>query len=280
MKRSFLLLLTSLVFALVSSPGLCAEGKPNPWEKVSVGAGIFFSSVDSSFRLGGGIGISIDPEELLDLSASGTVARADATWRFTDNRRHRADLTWFAFRRSGQRTIAEDITIEDPTTGEPIDIDAGTRIKGHFDLDIYQLAYSYSFLQDDRIDLAAQLGLYVMPIDFGFSVSGLAEGSASANFTAPLPTFGLRMDFLVAPKWYIRTASQLFYLEYKQFKGSLVAFRGAVEYNPWEHVGFGLGVDSFRVRAEAKGEDYPAIDFRGNLEFSYVGLQLYARVFF
>ena len=57
-----------------------------------------------------------------------------------------------------------------------------------------------------------------------------------------------------------------------------MAFQGALEYVPWKHFGIGLGVDSFVMAAEADGEDYPMIDFTGYVEFSYVGLQLYATI--
>ncbi len=56
-------------------------------------------------------------------------------------------------------------------------------------------------------------------------------------------------------------------------------FRAALEYNPWEHVGIGVGVDSLAVKVEAGGEDWPGIDFKGNVEFNYTGLQLYLRIF-
>jgi hypothetical protein len=42
----------------------------------------------------------------------------------------------------------------------------------------------------------------------------------------------------------------------------------------------GLGFDTLRVQLEADGEDYPSIDFKGNVDFAYTGLQLYLRYFF
>ncbi len=35
-----------------------------------------------------------------------------------------------------------------------------------------------------------------------------------------------------------------------------------------------------RVRVEAKGSDYPGVDFNGSVEFDYFGAQLYVKVFF
>ena len=252
------------------------EGQP--WEKVGVNLGVFISAVDSSFRIGSGVGLDIDVEDLLDLDATNTVFRTDAMWRFSENRRHRLDFSWFAFRRDGSRQIEGDITIGDGD--DQITIDAGTTVEAFFDLDIYQLAYSYSFLQDDRIDLAAGIGFYVMPMDFGIKATGLVDEEGSQRFTAPLPVLGLRMDVALTPKWFLRSGAQVFYLEYENFTGRVLEFRAAVEYNPWEHVGIGLGIDSLSINVEAEGEDWPEIDFKGNVEFDYAGVQLYLRLFY
>lgn len=53
-----------------------------------------------------------------------------------------------------------------------------------------------------------------------------------------------------------------------------------MEYNPWKHVGIGLGFGSLAVKVEADGQDYPEIDFKGNVEFNYTGFQLYLRIFY
>ena len=100
------------------------------------------------------------------------------------------------------------------------------------------------------------------------------------KFTAPLPVLGLRMYFALTPQWFIRTGSQVFYLEYDNFTGSVIEFRAAVEYNPWKHVGIGLGFDTLGIQLEADGEDWPGIDFEGNVDFKYTGLQLYLRWFY
>lgn len=42
----------------------------------------------------------------------------------------------------------------------------------------------------------------------------------------------------------------------------------------------GVGFDTLRINIEAEGEDWPEIDLRGKLQFTYTGLQLYLRLFF
>jgi hypothetical protein len=45
-------------------------------------------------------------------------------------------------------------------------------------------------------------------------------------------------------------------------------------------VGLGLGFDSLAIHLEADGEDWPGADFEGDVDFKYMGLQLYLRLFF
>ncbi len=281
MKRFILTMLICLMLSVTTSPvmGTENEQQKDPWETYSIIIGGFFSKLDTSFRMGSGFGLDLNAEELLDIDSNNTVFRVGGLWRFTDTERHRLDLSWFAFHRSGSSTVGETFEIEDKN-GDIITIVAGTDVDTLLNIDILQLAYSYSFLQDDRIDLAALFGLFIMPIDIAIEVSGFPDEEGTLNFTAPLPSFGLRMDIVLTPKWFFRSGTQIFYLEYQNFKGSLMTMHGAVEYTPWDRIGFGLGIDSFTLKIEGEDEDYPYIDLTGKVEFHYVGLQLYARILF
>jgi hypothetical protein len=71
----------------------------------------------------------------------------------------------------------------------------------------------------------------------GVEVSGLIDNKeGTVDFSEPLPTFGLRMDIALTPKWFFRSGTQIFYLEYQDFKDSVLATHGAVEYTPWDHI--------------------------------------------
>jgi hypothetical protein len=275
------LLAATVVMFFLPTAGRASETDTHtePWEKFGIQAGYFLSAVDSGVRLGTGLGVDIDVEDLLGLDSSSSVFRVGALWRFTENRRHRLDFSWFSLNRDGTRRVLEDFSFENKD-GETIVVNAGTTVDAFFDVDLYQLAYSYSFLQDDRLDLAGLIGVYVAPIDVGLAVSGLVNEQGSADFTAPLPVLGLRMDIALTPRWFIRTGAQAFYLEYKRFTGSILKVNAALEYNPWEHVGIGLGFDTMRINVEAEDEDWPGIDLNGKVNFNYAGLQLYLRFFY
>ena len=252
-----------------------AEQNKGPWEKFSLRLAGFITNSDSSVRLGlPEIGTVIDPEEFLGVDSSTTVFRIDGFWRFSENRRHRLDFTWTAFRRSGTKTIGKDIDI----LGETIKL--STKINTSVDYDIYRVGYSYSFFQDDRIDLAIAGGLYVLPVRFGFEVEGLINETLAESITAPLPVLGLRADFVITPKVYLRNKADLFYLEFGSFKGTFLDLQLGVEYLPFKHFGFGASIELLDFEVEAKEEVWPGIDFVGNIGIEATGLMLYAKFYF
>jgi hypothetical protein len=154
----------------------------------------------------------------------------------------------------------------------------GTRLETTFDIDIIKAAYSYSFFQDERVDLALSAGLFVMPIKLAVSATKETTRSAnSADITAPLPVIGFRTGTALTPRWYLRSGFEVFYIEIGDFTGVITDLLAAVEYNPYENLGFGLGFESFGLGVEAKGGDYPGIDFNGRMDLKYVGLLFYIK---
>lgn len=72
-------------------------------------------------------------------------------------------MSWFSRHRDSIVTFGRDWEYEDDN-GNSGTIPLGTQVEVYIDLDVYRLKYEYSFLQDERIDFAAVIGLYVMPI--------------------------------------------------------------------------------------------------------------------
>ena len=120
----FILLLSVPVQPLMADDSV----KDSPWKKFSFNLGGFFSTSSTDLRFGSGVGVSIDVEEFLGLDTETSVFRLDSYWRFSDNRRHKVDFSWFSYNRSGDRTIGEDITIS-PPEGEDIVIPTGTKVE-------------------------------------------------------------------------------------------------------------------------------------------------------
>ena len=272
-----IIFLTITFVSLVSAGDKIAAEKP--WRRFSLSLGANFNNNRSEVRLGAkGVGASLDVEELLGLDVRTTSFKADGFWRFTKRRKHRLDFSWFAIQRSGENKVG----IQNPIDIGDITIKPGATVNTEFDIDIYQVGYSYSFIQDERLDLAIGVGAFIMPISFDLRVDNLGEPlvATSESITAPLPVFGLHADIAITPKWFLRSKAQFFYLEIGDFRGRITDTLVALEYMAFKNVGFGLNVENLSVAVEAKGGDYPGIDFVGRVGFDLLGSMLYVKFFF
>ena len=248
----------------------------NPWERFSLELGTALYTSDSNVRLGfPGLALDIDVEELIGADSETNVFSLQTFWRFTRNRRHRIDFSYFRFRRKGSRSIGRDIEIGGIT------IPLGTTVKTQLDYDIFRGSYSYSIFQDDRIDLAVSAGLFVLPIRFKFEATGVVEESVAESITAPLPVVGFRADYAITPRIFFKNRVDFFYLEFNEFKGSLVDLFSLAEFRAFKHFGFGGGIGLSRLNIDAKEENvWPGIDFVGNIRIEGAGLLLYGKYYF
>jgi len=264
-------------------PSAFAQEKPEkekPWKRFSINMGANFATNNSDVRIGTkGASVSVDAEEILGLDTNTTSFKVDGYWRFTKRRKHRLDFSWFSTRRSGDNVVG----IQNPIEIGGITINPNARTNTEFNVDIYQVGYSYSFFQDDRLDLAVGVGAFIMPISFKLDVTDNLTGnfsSTSESITAPLPVFNLRADVAITPKWFLRTKAQVFYLEVGDFRGGITDTLIGVEYMAFRHVGFGLNVENIQIAVEADGNDYPEIDFLGRFDYNYIGSMLYLKFYF
>jgi len=248
------------------------EESGGPWEKWSLSLGAFAANFSNDVRIGTpGIGAEIDVEEALGLESSDTVFRVDAAYRFGSSRRHRMDLTWFDLSREATKTLERDINIDG--TIYPI----GATVDTKYDLAFYNVRYSYSFLQDDRVDFAGSFGLHVT--DLGLAVSSAALGTAGDAVTAPLPLIGARLDVALTQKWYVRSSVELMYIAYGDFKGQISDILLATEYRAWKNFALGAGLNSVRIGLDVD-EETSGVNFVGSVDSDFVGLLFYGKMMF
>lgn len=249
-----------------------AEQSGGPWEKWSLSLGGFAASLSNDVRVGTpGTGVEVDVEEALGMDSSDAVFRVDGSYRFGDSRRHRLDLTWFDLSREATKTLAADIDIDG--TIYPV----GTTVTSQFDLAFYNARYSYSFMQDDRVDFAGSFGFHVTEV--GLSVDAAGIGARGDAATAPLPLIGARLDVALTEKWYLRSSAEFMYVEIDNFKGQISDINIAAEYRAWKNFALGAGFNAVRISLDVD-EEISGVNFMGSVNSNFSGLLLYGKMMF
>ena len=237
-----------------------------PWERGALYLGAFVIDTNSDLTLGSGV--KVDGEDALGLEENFTVFRADAFWRIT--RRNRVDFTYYKMNRNGSSFLGVNIP-----DGEGGSFPIGTEIKTDFDVDVLRGSYAYSFFKNEHFDLGVAGGLFGLKVKFKMDsdVFGKVE---KTNFTVPLPVVGLRGNFALTPKWFIRQSFDYFYINVGDYEGELIDFNVALEWNALKHLGLGVGYNYALMDLKYSGSD----DFLEKINMSYGGVLLFTKLYF
>ena len=249
---------------LAGMPASAAQ--PDDFDRFSLSLGVFVTDRNTDTRLDGdvpGSGTDVDLENDLGFANSSSVFRVDGYFRF--NEAHRLDFSAFDLSRNASKQIERDIEWDGVIYPVDVQVDAS------LDLNIYKLAYTWSFLRREQGYLGASLGLYVA--DIGTSIAADSLGlSSSSGLTAPLPVIGLRGQYDFAEKWSFRASAEIFAIDYDQFSGNLRDIYAGVDYQLTDHVAVGLGINSVGLDV---GVD--KLNFNGNLNWRYDGGLLFVK---
>lgn len=283
-KRGTKLILSLILIVFLVSPFINAQENISDnksdtlnysWERFSFSLGGFITGLNSDILIGSqqvGLGVSVNLEDALGLKTSTLVLRGTLEYHLGKRGRHSTRFGYFGLFRNASKVLESEIEIGDET------FPVGTEVNSKFDLQIYKGAYDYSFYMDDRVKLSITFGLFIMPISFSTSALGISE--EVAEFIAPLPVLGLGTNFAITPKLFLKQSIEILYLEISNFKGSITDVNLRLEYNPWKHFGFGLGINSYRLNISIYENDNTFLDFAGSIKTSYTGMLFYGKYYF
>ena len=145
------------------------------------------------------------------------------------------------------------------------------------DLHIIRAMYDYSFFRDERASLSISGGLYILPMSYSFGTDHNIDESDA--FVLPLPVIGFRSAFLISPRFIIKQNWELLYAKVENFQGDISDLNVWLEYHPLNHLGIGVGINSFRFSMTAT-EDWRAREFDGTFKTRFTGILLYGKYYF
>ena len=202
-------------------------------------------------------------------------------------RRHHFHFSYYDLSRNARKIITAEIPQEDPEET----IVAGALVESNLDIKIYKAGYSFSFWNDDRVDLGVGLGFHVMDLGAGVLVVAGTKGEegvqvygerlVSEATTLPLPVFSLRGSVAVTKRVFLKQSFEVFYISLSDFEGLLLDTNLAVEGHICRFFGLGMGFNFMRVDIEGDGgSDFLGGGWNGKLEFDFTGVFVYGKFFF
>jgi len=238
-------------------------------DRFSISLAAFVTDRSTDTRLDSdvlGKGTVIDFEDDLGLDSSDSVFRIDGHYRFSQ--KHRLNFSVFDLSRDSSATILRDIQYG----GKIFPID--TVVNTSFDLNIYKLTYTYSFMQRDSGYLGVTLGIHIGDSEIGLDQEGLGQFEVS-SITAPLPVIGLRGEYEFTDRLTLGASGELFAFEFDDVDGLLVDLYIGIDYQIIDHIALGLGFNSVHFDVDATKSN-----FSGSLDWQYTGALLFFKVDF
>ena len=230
-------------------------------------AGLLYLQSSTSAALTGtsGAGVVINFEDTLGMEDRSTTGIFGFTWRMTE--RWRMEVEYFRLNRDATRTLATEIEWDD------VKYPIGTTVHSVFNFYDARLGAGYSFFKTRDKELGAGLGVHVASIRA--SISATAVGDEAGKVLAPLPTLNLYGNFALTDEWALRFRIDWLSLTYEEYGGSLTNTGIDVLYHPFRHVGFGLGLRNYVLKA-----DYDQPDWHGSVNMHFTGPSAFVNVTF
>lgn len=245
------LLLASILAGCAGIPEAPVPENPTLNDQLLVAAGGFYTEISSEARLDSeflGLGATIDLEDALDLDENKLVPFGMAHFRLDD--RWRFEIEYYRLQRESTETI--DIEIQWGDVTFPIN----TGLEAHFDIQMYRASLGYAFFRRKDKELGIALGLHAARINAELSdESGTTRDKG--DLLAPLPVGSLYGGIALTDSWSILMRIDAFSLESEGYDGRLLSNGVDLIYQPFRHIGFGVGFRDLYVDLESSESDYP-----------------------
>ena len=264
------ILILAIGFLPIAVQGADWEDWPTA-DRWNIGVGYFAPNLDTKLLVtdtDGTVGTGISFEKNLGLDDSQATGLLSVDWRFF--KRHGLSYRYFSLDRSATTTSSVSIAIG----GEVFDIDLP--LQSYFDITAHEIAYSYSLVFDEKMELFLGLGISLQDLALGIqgTESSPIPGedlSTTLESTAPLPTLNIGFDYAFSDKWIFESRLGWLAVELdlgadEDLSGQIINASAGIMWRAFENVGFFLQYQLFDVDI-----DYVTADARFAIDYDYNG---------
>ena len=185
-----------------------------------------------------GVGTNVNFQDLLGMDSWAWGPDVAARWRMSEKWRLEASYFWIS--QSGTKGITQDIQWGD------VVYPVNTVVTSKLNFSDFRTSVGWSFYKTSDKELGIGLGLHVL--SYQASLASTTLGTEGGNVLAPLPVVSFYGGFAMNEHWSVQARLDVFSLTYEQYHGSITSVGLDVLYQPFRHVGFGVGYRALRHR--------------------------------
>jgi len=239
----------------------------------------FSTGVAAGF--GGLLGAFVDVERTLGMTEDLGVFRLDGFYRF--NTTHAIDWTYTVLNRDGLNTIDEQIKFGDP----PKEFRVGAVVASKFNTTLFAANFKYSFINNGKVDAGVSAGLFtfeydlelagkaaIIPEDPNDPPTTAEDELVSTRLLAPLPAFGIFIDYAVRKNLIFRANVRALNIEFGDFTGKFLDTKFTLDWYFYKHLGIGIGAARTSIDFKDEGDD-PFL-----VKYEYGGFMAYVAIAF
>jgi hypothetical protein len=237
---------------------------------ITLGGYLVDLDTDAAVGSGGVLGTSIQVEDDLGIEGDKSFARMDGQYRF--NERHAMGWGLWSLSRDGSRALQRQIDWDGNT------YDVGAVISSEFDTSWLRLDWRYSMLHTDKGEAGFAAGISAYQFDFVLEGEASVSGGGTAvrrgeeSFVAPVPTFGLFINYAITPSIVFRAKADLLDVRVGNLDGSLLDTMLLFDWYFSDHVGVGGGVNKTDIDLKNTGDDPYSAQYKQSGFLAYVAL--------
>ena len=222
--------------------------------------------VDPTNAPPGTTGTPVNAENDLGLPHRENRGVVDFMFRLRD--RNKVRVAYYETNRSGSQVLANDVVFGNQT------FPAGELTQTSFDLQQFDITYTYSFIRNSRFEVGSGLALYFLQIDVIGQVQAL-NLRQEVTAATPFPALPLDLTWRLSSRWAATAQAAYLKVNTHDLSGWYLDTHADIQYRWVNNFAVGAGYSSIRTDLTHRNGSFP-----GLVNLSISGPQLFARFSF
>jgi hypothetical protein len=206
--------------------------------------------VDPTNAPPGTTGTPVNAENDLGLAHREQRGVVDFMFRLRD--RNKVQVGYFETNRSGSQVLANDVVFGNQT------FPAGGLAQTTFDLQQFNITYTYSFIRNNRFEVGTGLALYFLQIDV---IGAVPAQSLRQEVTAatPFPALPLDLTWVLSSRWAATAQAAYLKVNTHNLGGWYLDTHADIQYRWVNNFAVGAGYSSIRTDLTHRNGSFPGV---------------------